>query len=462
MKFNVKNFLICITIILAGCAISRQAPLFQNIQKVNGKLEGDTFWEGIIEVEDKIIVPEDMTLTIKPGTIVRFQKRGFKQFGFGDNRIYVQKGGKLIAEGSPGNYIVFTSREKNPQAGDWHGIEFHSEDNSGILKYCKIEYAYEAVVCVLSSPLISNTIISKNDKGICLWQKSSPEINANKISDNKTAVICSSKSSPYIVSNVITNNSDCGINCEKGSNSTIFKNVIVNNNYGIKNNLDALANIDNNIIKKNNYGIHQLTVFAGIITGNIIEENKYGIFSLRRSVMNVNNNSISRNEYGIFTWERTEGKVTNNDIVKNKFGIYCGRSSNIEILKNEISKNTIGILCEFSSYPRINGNNICNQSGYDVKLGENQSFEWTKNIWKKEEIKIREENGGFDLVNANGNFWGEWTTKEMDKKGFGFPVKKIYDYFSEQFCKIEGKDYTRDKVDFRKWENKEIMEAGKK
>lgn len=456
MKLFKICLLINILIIFSGCALIRKTYLHQNLKKISGKLETDTLWDGLIEVEDKIVIPEGITLTIKAGAIIRFQKNGFKQFGFGDNRIYVQKGGKLIASGNSDNFIIFTSAENKPRTGDWHGIEFHTEDNLSVLNYCKIEYAYEAVACILSSPNISNNLITKNNKGICLWQRSAPEISGNKITGNKTGILSSSKCSPNIILNLISDNNDSGINCEKGSSANIYGNKIINCDYGIQTSMDVSVNIDNNTIRKNNYGIYQLNVSSLIVTRNIIEENKYGIYSLRKSVMNVNNNSINKNEYGIYSIERTKGEIKNNKITKNKFGIYCGKTSDPDITNNNIHGNKAGIVCEYSSYPKINCNNIHGQSGYDIILGENQSFEWSKKIWPKEEAEECEKNNDCGFINAAGNYWGGSTTAEMDKKGFASNIKMIYDYYDKKYCNIKEEDYTRDKVDFRNWEKNEI------
>lgn len=44
----------------------------------------------------------------------------------------------------------------------------------------------------------------------------------------------------------------------------------------------------------------------------------------------------------------------------------------------------------------------------------------------------------------------------MIRTGFGNLVKSIFDYFYDPKILIENKDYARDKVDFRDWEEKEI------
>lgn len=118
-----------------------------------------------------VFIDSLVTLTIEPGTVV-----------LGDHRtvistLIVQRGGKLIANGTPCNPIVFSSTRPagQRQRGDWGGItmlgravnnrganisvegirpdsiagrpgkEFHggtdNNDNSGILRYVRIEYA---------------------------------------------------------------------------------------------------------------------------------------------------------------------------------------------------------------------------------------------------------------------------------------------------------------------------------
>ncbi|MBI4651668.1 right-handed parallel beta-helix repeat-containing protein, partial [Candidatus Desantisbacteria bacterium] len=376
MNKTIYIYLFCLLFIFSGCrgginSITKKSTL--PVQKVSGRIITDTIWEGIIEVEDKIFIPDGLTLTIKPGTIIRFRKNNYKKSGHGDNRIYVQKNAKIIAAGEKFNNIFFTSAEAKPGSGDWQGLEFHPENSISIIKYCRIEYAEEAIICVISSPCISNNIITKNNKGICIWQMSMPLITENLITENNIGILCSSKSNPSITSNIIKNNKTCGISCEKGASGTINRNKILNNYTGIKSFLNNILKIEENIIKNNNFGIYQQSAKSGSISGNTIEENKYGIYSLRKTVLDIHNNKINKNEYGIFIWERTQGLISNNNFSNNKFGIYCGKSSHIDILNNNIIKNAIGVLCEFSSYPIINFNNIYDQTDYDIKLGENQS-----------------------------------------------------------------------------------------
>ena len=107
-----------------------------------------------------VFVMDGVTLTIQPGTHVY----GNGQTNSGLSALIIQQGGKIHAEGTGTDPIVFTSRQPNPQRMDWGGVIINGrarinsgetddayggaglyggnddDDNSGILKYVRIEY----------------------------------------------------------------------------------------------------------------------------------------------------------------------------------------------------------------------------------------------------------------------------------------------------------------------------------
>ena len=105
-------------------------------------------------------VKDGITLTIEPGTII-FAKANAEPTAV----LIIEQGGKIIADGSAENPIVFTSSNRlNPATGDWGGIVIagrapinrgptataeveslnyggnNPEDNSGTLRYVRLEY----------------------------------------------------------------------------------------------------------------------------------------------------------------------------------------------------------------------------------------------------------------------------------------------------------------------------------
>jgi len=109
-----------------------------------------------------LIVPEGRTLTINPGVVVKATTGA-------DVYVAVLQGGTIMAEGTSSNPIVFTSNSATPNPGDWGGLIVlgkapinsvaggdatstseigglpyggsATDDNSGILRYLRIEYS---------------------------------------------------------------------------------------------------------------------------------------------------------------------------------------------------------------------------------------------------------------------------------------------------------------------------------
>ena len=133
---------------------------------VSGDITSNTTWtsNNTYLLRDLVRVQSGATLTIEPGTII-----------YGENStlgsLIIKPGGKIMAEGTVNNPIVFTSEFNQPGSlqeptyGDWGGIILlgnapinvpggvasiegpgdqyggtDPEDNSGVMKYVRIEY----------------------------------------------------------------------------------------------------------------------------------------------------------------------------------------------------------------------------------------------------------------------------------------------------------------------------------
>ena len=134
-------------------------------QTVSSDITTNTTWSGIIKLENKIYVKSGATLTIAPGTIIRGDKTT-------QGTLIITKGSKIIADGTINNPIIFTSNQEvgSRAEGDWGGVvilgnavnnqpggkaniegitpitdtEFggtDDADNSGVIRYVRIEFA---------------------------------------------------------------------------------------------------------------------------------------------------------------------------------------------------------------------------------------------------------------------------------------------------------------------------------
>lgn len=116
-------------------------------------------WSGVIKLDGWVYVDQGATLTIEPGTIIRGTERSV---------LSVERGAKIIAEGTPENPIVFTSAQGAGFRGpsDWAGLVLNGfapnnlpggeglaeggigspyggtdpSDSSGVLAYVRIEF----------------------------------------------------------------------------------------------------------------------------------------------------------------------------------------------------------------------------------------------------------------------------------------------------------------------------------
>ena len=125
----------------------------------------DETWSGVIRLDGWVYVDGGATLTIEPGTIIRGTEKSV---------LSIERGGKIMAVGTPDKPIVFTSAQGAGFRGtsDWAGVVISGnapnnlpggegiaeggigspyggndpDDNSGVLAYVRIEFpGYEVV-----------------------------------------------------------------------------------------------------------------------------------------------------------------------------------------------------------------------------------------------------------------------------------------------------------------------------
>lgn len=135
------------------------------ITTVSADITTNTTWSGVVKLNNKVYVKNNATLTIAPGTIIRGDK-------VTQGTLIITRGAKIIADGTAANPIVFTSNEAvgARNEGDWGGLVIlglaknnqpggvaniegivpttdsqfggnFDNDNSGILRYVRVEFA---------------------------------------------------------------------------------------------------------------------------------------------------------------------------------------------------------------------------------------------------------------------------------------------------------------------------------
>ncbi|MDP5093300.1 MAG: hypothetical protein NWQ17_08310 [Polaribacter sp.] len=170
MKKTILSIVTIASLIFTGCSLSDDDNNGNvggevTVQNLAGNLTSDlTLKSGVAHnLIGALLVKDGATLTIEAGVTINALAGGT------DVYILVEKGGKIIANGTAANPIKFTSSATSPKAGDWGGLIINGKaplsrqngsesnaatevknsilfggsvanDNSGILNYVILEY----------------------------------------------------------------------------------------------------------------------------------------------------------------------------------------------------------------------------------------------------------------------------------------------------------------------------------
>ncbi|MCK5051947.1 MAG: right-handed parallel beta-helix repeat-containing protein [Candidatus Cloacimonetes bacterium] len=366
---------------------------------VQGHISEDTTWSPVNNpyiVIDNIFVDQNVTLTILPGTIVKFNTTTYPDgdYHYGDGYSeakFMLISGKLIAVGTEQDSIYFT---KNCEETDrrWGVIIFdYLSDNTSVLKHCIIEYTYKMSLNVggdvyygglsLSNAkvTISNCYFKNYYCGIHCFYDSEPVIYSNYFTTDENnislgrGIRCEENIGvkPFIFYNQFVNTTGIYFSDVNISSSTpIAYNTFNNCHNGIsidspayiyKNNFfGCLFSIDTDdyetVIKQNFFdscGVAIQAHFKIEAYENTITNGTGGI-SLSCDYSIIENNIISNTtEGGIFLnyVDETSPKIINNLIINcGENGIYAsgGSDSTPYITNNIIAGCEKGIMADAS------------------------------------------------------------------------------------------------------------------
>ncbi len=127
-------------------------------------IKEDTTWGGEIIINGVIHVARTATLTIRPGTVVKFRKIDMNRDGVGDGKIRVS--GRLVAVGTPDRQILFTSAEEKQRKMDWSYVLFFVSGSDNIVQHCIFAYGFTGVQVHFSKAVISDSVFTGNHEAI--------------------------------------------------------------------------------------------------------------------------------------------------------------------------------------------------------------------------------------------------------------------------------------------------------
>ncbi len=449
-KFNsrfVSIFVICVLVCagLMGFYLELEQVSGSRSTQVSGIISTNTTWtlaNSPYIVTENILVNTNITLTIDPGVVVKF-----------DGDKYIKIEGFLVAQGTKNNGITFTSNAASPYAGDWGGIRIRptagstldNNDNyikGSILDYVTIEFASTALYIFNTAFIVTHSSLLNNNVAIEIRTTNHTVFKNNTFSNNGDC-IWTIYDDHYgdIVSHII--------------NTQIHNNVFLNNHRGVALNTNQREykelNITNNEFAGNDIAID--------IGGGGYGPKVHSIY--------IKNNYIYGNGMGmsfpkfyspaVGTTPYYQVVIQYNIVAKNDGqALYIHHPHNVRFLieNNTIVENKGGV--DLTGKHSVNGQlfqyNCLANNGYGIEIGGSESYhpsDWhfqsntfSGNSWNNSNSLIHIQYGsGYQIsynnflnnnvayivgnyansdVTANNNYWDTNVTSNIDSMIFDY------------------------------------------
>lgn len=320
-----KSFRLYFLIIIFLSVFSFTQKVFASTAVI-ADITADTTWDlagSPYIIQNDIHVASGITLTIDPGVVVKLSQ---------DKLFWID--GKLLAEGTSDNKIVFTSIDDDAYGGDtgdgnlytairgWEELVFTQAAVPSTLKYIIIRYSGGGIEFSHNTNfLVENIEVNNSSRGIIIAD-SDITIKNIDIKNANTGLVIMENSHVY-GSNINIENvtGEWGINIVgKNFNDPGFPNT------------DSSAELENISLKNGfKYGIHvSQNGRLKLKDAEISNFNDSGIncnsnsSSYPHSVIDVTNTKIENNKYGIYSFS-CYATIKNNSIINNlNYGFYNG------------------------------------------------------------------------------------------------------------------------------------------
>jgi parallel beta-helix repeat protein len=199
---------------------------------VRGGIAADAVWEGSVSVVGQVVVKKGATLTILPGTTVRFAWSDEDGNGIGDGELNVE--GRLVARGTRERPITFTSAREAPAPKDWTYVMI-STSRESIVEGCIFEYAFTGLQVHLSSAAVRDSRFRRNFEAL-RFSTSEIVVEGNELTENTYGIRYESRGSTgSIACNTVAGNEYGFFPVVKSASGVLIRgNNIVNRGYNVQ------------------------------------------------------------------------------------------------------------------------------------------------------------------------------------------------------------------------------------
>ena len=275
----------------------------------------DTVWSEEVLVDGILTVAPDVTLEIRPGTVVRFTPFDSNGDGIGEHELFVQ--GLLLALGSAAQPILFTSTKAEAGPGSWGALNLMADAAESRLEHCTVEYAYRGFHAHFSRALLRDAIFRHNTRGL-QFQESQVTLERCQVVDNL--------------------------------NGLQFR--------------DSEVHIKDSTVARNYWGLRGV-VSHGSISGCRFEENLVNGVNLRDAQFTISGCRISGNRKGLYL-QASVGEIRGNTIVGNsEHGILLEKSE-VTLCDNHVAGNGRAGLKNIDARGELRNNTFLDNGEYAV------------------------------------------------------------------------------------------------
>lgn len=294
----------------------------------NETLTEDTTWRGEVLLEGGVVVAPQATLTIEPGTIVRFKAGGA---GAAELPVLIIQG-RCVATGTEQKPVVFTSTYASPRAGDWQGVVVLGSEKKNLFEQCRFEGAVIGLEALYATLVVNDSSYEK-----CLT---------------------GARFQDCVVVQRGGGARDCGTGISLA---------------------ESEADVRDLAITANRQGL----VVAGTslsLTGCTVSDNERDALTMENSRIKLEGNNVLANGSGVALLD-CEGTMTANRLAKNaEYGLSITRSR-VRVTGNEIAGNGKIGLRTMDDKGAAWGNIIRDNGRYDIFNAGSADFKAIGNWW---------------------------------------------------------------------------------
>ncbi|MFO7606951.1 MAG: right-handed parallel beta-helix repeat-containing protein [Desulfurivibrionaceae bacterium] len=189
----------------AAAPADRQSPSPAPSLNLQGQvIKTDTTWSGTVIIEGVVVIGRAATLTIAPGTAIRFRKIDRDLDGTGDSELRILGG--IIAEGTAGKPITFASAEPEPGPHDWSYLLIYTSSRLNRINFCEFRHGFSGLQVQFSTASVKNSLFIDNNEGL-RFGRADLAVENNRFENNNIGIRFTRMEGPVLIrNNEITGN----------------------------------------------------------------------------------------------------------------------------------------------------------------------------------------------------------------------------------------------------------------